>query len=69
MRKGCAGKMIRQIKFRDIVGDTILGGIQLDNGDIICGCCGGVFEADDPDIEIIETYDNWVNISYEIIGE
>ena len=61
--------MIRQIKFRDGIGDTILGGIQLDNGDIICGCCGGVFEADDPDIEIIEVFNDWVSISDEIIGE
>lgn len=63
--------MVRQIKFRDINGDGfgILGGIQLDNGDIICGCCGGIFEADDPDIEIIEVFDSWVSISDEIMGE
>lgn len=63
--------MIRQIKFRDTngEGDGTLGGIQLDNGDIICGCCGGVFEADDPDIEIIEVFDAWVDISDAIVGE
>ena len=61
--------MIKQVRFRDRFGDAIFGGIQLDNGDIICGCCGGLFEADDPDIEVIKTYDEWVNISDEIIGE
>lgn len=60
--------MAKQIRFRDIEADTIIGGIQLDNGDVICGCCGGIFEAGDPDIEIIEVFEDWIDISHEIAG-
>ncbi len=45
--------------------------------EVICGCCGGVFEIDEivesaKDFQIespIEVYDFWVDISDEIIGD
>lgn len=59
--------MYRQIKFKDFDG-VVLGGIlDEEHNIIICGCCGGTFELDE--VEIIEYYKDWVNISYEIIGE
>jgi transcription elongation factor Elf1 len=60
--------MIKQVRFRYRFGEgEVLGGIQLENGNVICGCCGGVFEPDE--VEIIEVFDHWVDISDEIIGE
>lgn len=62
---------IRQIAFHDIENDTTSGGIMLQNGDIICGCCGGILEASDEGItwNVVKFYDNWVNISDEIMGD
>lgn len=59
---------MKQIKFKDFEGE-VFGGILLDNRDIICGCCGGVFPADEDEVEIVEEFEYWVNISEEIIGE
>lgn len=56
----------KQVKFKDPEGD-ILGGIMVDNKYIICGCCGGVFEVEE--VEILEVYKTWLNISDEIKGE
>lgn len=66
---------MKQVKFYDNENDTILGGILTDEGDIICGCCGGLIEADeigDDDgsfFTILETYKTWLDISEVIIGE
>jgi len=62
----------KQVRFRDKANDQTLGGILIQSGVvdyIICGCCGGVIETDDPDIEIEEIYRNWSDISECIIGE
>lgn len=46
---------------------VVHGGIALGKN-IICGCCGGVFEFDDCDM--VETLSwSWVDISDEIMGE
>jgi len=61
---------MKQIKFRDE--DDVFGGILTDEGNIICGCCGGVIPSDEIDgrsIEIVKIYKDWINISQEIIGE
>lgn len=39
--------MSKQIMFKDLDGEDKHGGILLDNEDVICGCCGGIFEADE----------------------
>lgn len=59
--------MIKQIKFRDIDNDETLCGILLDNGGIICACCGGYVEPDDPQFEIVKEYNHWVDFSFDII--
>ena len=56
----------KQCVFKDNDG-VIFGGILIDNEYVICGCCGGVFEANE--VEIIEIFKDWISISDEIIGE
>lgn len=70
---------MKQVKFKDIENDEMHGGILLDNGDIICGCYGGLIPKDEickPDesgeakqAQILEVYDTWVNLDEEIIGD
>ena len=60
----------KQVKFLDKNSQEILGGILIDDETLICGCCGGVFDKDeweDYGIEILKEYNNWANISNEII--
>ena len=57
---------MKQVKFHEIGEDIEIGGILLDNGNIICGCCGGLFEPED--VEIIREYENWIDLSEEIKG-
>ena len=63
--------MIKQIRFLDKENNVIHGGIRLDNGDVICGCCGGLIESDefDDDNELLDEYDTWVSLDEEIIGD
>lgn len=63
--------MPKQIMFKDLDGEDKHGGILLDNGDVICGCCGGIFEADEKGEtwELIKEYSDWINIDEEICGE
>lgn len=59
--------MIKQVKFQFYDEEkNEIGGIMLDNGDVICGCCGGLYEA--KEVEIIEILP-WIDISDIIIGE
>lgn len=62
---------MKQIKYKDIENDVICGGIRLDDGDIICACCGSLIPVDEQDaeygFELLEEYDNWVDFSNEII--
>jgi len=60
-----------QCKIYDIENDMYHGAILLDNGDAICGCCGGLLEASErgETWELVTEYDYWVNISQEILGE
>ena len=57
---------MKQVKFREIGEDIEIGGILLDDGKIICGCCGGLFEPED--VEIIREYEDWIDLSEEIKG-
>lgn len=67
--------MCKQVRFRivnDDIGatDEILGGIGIYDEDtlinVICGCCGGMFEPED--VEILEIYNSWVDLVDTIIG-
>lgn len=65
-----------QVKFWDIGGDHYIGGIAYRN-EIICGCCGSIFDINEiyesaPDTlkeDPIVVYDSWVDISNEICGD
>lgn len=59
---------MEMVKFKDLESNTILGGILTDEGNIICGCCGGLIEKDDIQFEIMEILP-WIDISNEILGE
>lgn len=65
-----------QVKFWDYEGGHYLGGIAY-RDEIICGCCGGIFDINEiykfaPDElkeDPIVVYNDWVDISYDIAGE
>ena len=61
---------MKQVKFIELEEPTHnIGGILTDDGDVICGCCGGLFESGDKGItwDIAEEYDDWISFSEEII--
>lgn len=61
---------MKQVKFIELEEPkNFVGGILLDNGDVICGCCGGLFKNDDrgETWDIVEEFDYWVSFSEEII--
>ena len=58
---------MKQIKFHEVGENIEIGGILLDDGNIICGCCGSLFEP--KDVEIIREYENWIDLSEEIKGD
>lgn len=64
---------MKQIKFYDVFEGvpSIHGGILLDDGDVICGCCGGLLEAEEKDDVwfIIEEYKDWMNLDEAICGD
>ena len=56
--------MAQQIKFLDKENDVIHGGILLDNGDIICACCGCVIPNDERNtVYILDHYKVWIDFS------
>ncbi len=58
---------VKQVSFLPLGEEAVLGGIMIHEGEnvrIICGCCGGVYEAED--VEIYEEFEDWVNIDEEI---
>ena len=59
----------KQVRFY-LEGENVLyGGILVEDGNdsyVICGCCGSIIEMDD--IEEIDEFENWIDISNEIIG-
>ena len=57
---------MKQIKFHEIGEDIEIGGILLDDGNIVCGCCGCLLKQ--KYVESIKEYDNWVDLSEESKG-
>lgn len=57
---------MKQVIFLDNEG-TVHAGIALEDGGVICGCCGGYIEPDD--CAILYTYSDWMNIEAEICGD
>ena len=64
---------MKQVMFYDKENDVRHGGLLTDEGDIICGCCGGLIPADEIGEEcahqIIQIFDTWVNLDEEICGD
>lgn len=64
-----------QCKFIDRENGEIHGGIIDNEGNIICGGCGGLIEADEIGEDdscthsILKRYNKWVNLDREIIDE
>lgn len=60
---------MKQIKFIDLENNEIHGGILLENGDCICGCCGGIHKSDECGTtwKILKEYEFWMNLDEEII--
>lgn len=61
---------MKQVKFVELEEpNEFIGGILLDNGDVICGCCGGIFENKErgETWDIIKEFDDWRDLSEEII--
>ena len=53
---------MKQILFQDKESGLNHVGILMDDGDVICGCCGGLVPADEVNemVTIIEIYDKWI---------
>lgn len=64
---------MQQILFFDKANNVRHGGILTDEGNIICGCCGGLIPNDEigkeHDHQILKVFDNWVNLDEEICGD
>ena len=62
---------MKQCKIFDVDNGEYHGGILLDDGSVICGCCGGILPADERDEtwHLEEIYKTWIDISEAIIGE
>ena len=63
---------MKQIMFKDIENKSIHGGILLDNGDVICCCCGSLISAkefgENGSYEILEEYKDWVDLTEFIVN-
>ena len=62
--------MSKQVKFVRFEDGEIHGGIRLDSGDVLCGCCGGIMPADEENEEwaVLEEKDLWVDVSDAILN-
>lgn len=62
--------LIKMCNFRDVSNNKRCQGfIDLHTNTIICACCGGTANAKDPnEVDDIQIYENWVDISNAIGG-
>lgn len=66
---------MKQCKYLDTENGLIHGGIITDDGDIICGCCGALIEADEIGTNedciavILKVYDEWVDLDETICDD
>ena len=49
-----------QVIFRDEE-NNLCAGIRLDDGRVLCGCCGGIFRPEE--ITIVKVFNDWAYIS------
>ena len=57
-----------QVRWFDNLSKRWIGSVAY-KGEIICGCCGGIFELDEFEEDEVVELGNWVNIEEEIRGE
>ena len=55
-----------QVLFR-VEGGGVYAGIRLPNGDVINGGDGDIYKENE--VEIVETFEMWVDLTEEIIGD
>ena len=57
--------MLKQVMFVDLENDQKHLGILLENGDVLCCCCGGIQEAEDRGVtwELVSEYQEWKPMS------
>ena len=56
---------VAQVLFKD--GEhNLFAGIRLDDGRVLCGCCGVIFEPEE--ITIVKVFGHWGNIANTIAG-
>lgn len=62
---------MKQCKIFDTCNCKYHGGILLDNGDVICGCCGGLLPADEKDDtwKLEKVFEDWIDLTDEICGD
>ena len=53
-----------QVKFCEIAAEESIQYRIAYNDEVICACCGGVYELDE--VEILEEYEYWVDFKAEI---
>lgn len=58
--------MTKQVLFLDLEW-VVHAGLLLDDGNIICGCCGSLIELGD--YLLLHVYKEWVDIEEEICGD
>ena len=64
---------VKQVKTYDIEHDRICSGLLLQDGSVICGCCGGVVPKNQIDSsencthKILKVYETWVDLDDEIL--
>lgn len=63
---------MKQVLFYDEENDVMHGGIMTDEGDIICGCCGGLIPADEVgdnhDHQVLKVFDHWIDLDEKILS-
>ena len=55
---------IAQVLFRDEE-NNLCAGIRLDDGRVLCGCCGGILEPED--FTVVKVFNDWEDISNAIV--
>ena len=62
---------MKQIIFRDLELHETHAGFLTDERNVICGCCGSLFEAEEENKswKVVKVYDTWINLENEICGD
>ena len=59
-----------QVKFlvkEELNNPYVLGGFELKNKRVICGCCGHIYNPEE--VYVLRRYKDWVDLTDELLGE